>query len=155
MLLILNNKNIDINKVFFGDKSVNNVIDNSFFYQIYYSNDLFTLSSLIFEFNISNISFSECYGKQKITFDYNKNNYELDKIINLEKSILYFFMEEKSINTEYITYKIEETLKNNYIKINIDNTKNINKNICKLLIKISGIWENNGKYGIIYKFILK
>jgi hypothetical protein len=155
MLLILNDNNIDIDNILFGGKIKNNIIDNSFFYQLYYGNQSFTLSSLVFEFNIPNISISSCYNKQKIEYDYEKYKSSFEKIINLENTVLEAFMERKNINSNMCYYKMEETFKNNYIKISIDNIGFINRKNCNILIKISGIWENNNTYGINYKFIVK
>ena len=47
---------------------------------------------------------------------------------------------------------MNEHIQSGIVKLFNENN-NINENT-KLLIKISGIWENTTNYGIIYKFIL-
>ena len=55
-----------------------------------------------------------------------------------------------NINKEK-TFSLQNQLMNEYIKIyNVLNDKNISK----LHLKISGIWETNTSYGITYKFLV-
>ena len=47
-------------------------------------------------------------------------------------------------------YKINEQLRNGNLKIFTDIG---NKSSCSFILKISGIWETEEKYGLTYKFI--
>jgi len=52
------------------------------------------------------------------------------------------------------TYRIEEQIENKYIKLYSDTIETERKENIKLILKISGIWENDNKYGITFRFLL-
>ena len=65
-----------------------------------------------------------------------------------------------SLDKKNINYKLTELLNSRYIKYTNKNNNNVNLyNNCyqeynkPIIIKISGIWESNTSYGIIFKFI--
>jgi hypothetical protein len=151
MLLIINYKQFNNNYIDYGDKNNNNIINNSYFYSITYSNSLFSINYLYIEFKLNNINVENYFNKYKITI----NNFEINKeyidfLISMEKQILNKF----SINQKHIM-KLSEQLRTNNLRglcnYNIENKK---YNLLNFLIKISGIWENNNEIGLIYKVII-
>jgi hypothetical protein len=151
MLLIINYKQFNNNYINYGDKNKNNIINNSYFYSIIYSNSLFSINYLYIEFNLNNINIENYFNKYKITI----NNFEINKeyidfLISMEKLILNKF----SINQKH-NMKLSEQLRHNNLRglcyYNIENKK---YNLLNFLIKISGIWENNNEIGLIYKVII-
>jgi CRISPR/Cas system-associated protein endoribonuclease Cas2 len=151
MLLIINYKQFNNNYIDYGDKNNNNIINNSYFYSITYSNSLFSINYLYIEFKLNNINVENYFNKYKITI----NNFEINKeyidfLISMEKQILNKF----SINQKHIM-KLSEQLRHNNLRglcnYNIENKK---YNLLNFLIKISGIWENNNEIGLIYKVII-
>jgi hypothetical protein len=151
MLLIINYKQFNNNYIDYGDKNNNNIINNSYFYSITYSNSLFSINYLYIEFKLNNINVDNYFNKYKITI----NNFEINKeyidfLISMEKQILNKF----SINQKHIM-KLSEQLRTNNLRglcnYNIENKK---YNLLNFLIKISGIWENNNEIGLIYKVII-
>jgi hypothetical protein len=71
-------------------------------------------------------------------------------IINNLKIIEEELLNKYENNNKIPQYKINEQLKNGNLKIFIDIG---NKSVCSFVLKISGIWETEDKYGLTYKFI--
>ena len=123
MNILLELSDIDIKNIFFNEPTKNNIIFNSSFIRIYYSNKIFTTNGIYIKININKI----------------------DEVINdleaLENSIL------NLLNLQYTTFnhKIKKHIKYHINKI-------ITSNNNYFIIKLSGIWINN-EVGINYKFI--
>lgn len=126
MNIIIEFTNFNIDNIFFYDPIKNNIIDDSNFVRIIYSDHNIILNGLYLQIN-------------------------LDKIDKIDKTHdLYAILEtiENSILNKY-KLNIEKV---NRIKVQLQYIiKYIKTN--KLVLKISGIWENNNKIGLTYKFI--
>tara|TARA_B100000424_G_C22927908_1_gene493618 strand:- start:938 stop:1357 length:420 start_codon:yes stop_codon:yes gene_type:complete len=125
------------NYLFFGDIIKNTVITNGKFIRIIYSNTVYTLNGLYILIPLNNI--------KKInsnTCSINNNSF-IKNLCNIEKDIL-----DKYHSSKTKQYKLQEQLNKNIIKI--FNSKNTFK---KIIIKISGLWEDDDSFGITYKFI--
>jgi hypothetical protein len=84
--------------------------------------------------------------KYKCSFNYSTHKDTIDNIKVIEEDIL-----KKYENINKIPqYKIYEQLRNGNLKIFTDIG---NKSVCSFILKISGIWETEDKYGLTYKFI--
>ena len=137
MLLILDKEKYNANSIYFGDKSKNNIIDNSFFYNITYVTPSFVIQQLHIKFELNNLSLIPYYNKYKINLKDN-NNTTLKYLTYIESSILESFK-----TTKTHIYKLQSQVHNNELKC-ISNIEISNKiyQQCDFLIKISGIWEN-------------
>jgi|LauGreSBDMM110SN_4_FD.fasta_scaffold06542_4 hypothetical protein len=123
MNIIIDVNSFSINNTFFYDPIKNNIIDNSNFVRLIYSDKNLILNGLYLQISLDN------------HFDSSRFSNELESI-------------ENSILTKYNT-TIE---KMNKIKVQfLYILKYIKHN--RLILKISGIWENNNKIGLTYKFI--
>jgi hypothetical protein len=130
----------------------NMIINNSNFIGIIYSNNTIVLNYIYFHFNIFFSSIDKYFNKYNYVFDVNsnKNKEYIKQLIKIEFDIL----TKINILNKHPIYKMKEHIQSGIVKLyNDNNNNNINENT-KLLIKISGIWENDAKYGIIYKFII-
>ena len=56
MHLTIRTNQFDIHNVMISDKTKNNIMNNSDFYRIYYSNENFTLSGVCIFFSLNNIT---------------------------------------------------------------------------------------------------
>jgi hypothetical protein len=178
MNIILDTKNFDIENVQLLDKK-NNIITEGNFIKIIYSNSHFTMSGvyLYFPIQLNNIKNNIGY------FNYNENKNTIDKIIEIETSILNIYLGDKL--TEYKKMSIGLHLKNGTIKLNtMDFSKTpdsykttvhrhsefanlltkqnyqprthiIDTKKCEFIIKLSGIWENQNTVGITHKIYEK
>jgi hypothetical protein len=144
-----NNKN-----VFFLESVKNNVVELSNFIRIIYSNAHFMLNSLIFEVDINIFHVEKYFNKYKYLFNFQleKNMVFINTITKIEKDLL-GMLHNSSLISKKPVYKIQEQLSSGYIKIhNEDIGMGIYKNK-NIYIKISGIWESDIEYGIIFKFL--
>lgn len=148
MYLSLNINEIDIHKIMFGVKMRNTIIENSDYYNIYYSNDIFTVNNIIIKLDLSNVTIEKFYNKYKC----NITNFDetLNKLIQLENMIITTF----KVNTiKTPVYRLLDQLNKFNFKVSCYKDIPLNELInIKLVFKISGVWENNNEYGIIYKF---
>ena len=123
MYITININNFDIKNIFYDKKQKNIIIKNSNFIRLGYSNNNINLNGIYLNFNLNFIN-------TKYNTDYNT-------LYNIENNIL------NSINIK------------NYIKMYSLNDRikklNIITNNQQYMLKISGIWLNENKYGLIFK----
>jgi hypothetical protein len=149
MLLTIDIDDIKINNILFNKSTNNTIIDNSEFIKIIFSNDLFSLNSIIININFNFINIINKYDKVYYNFDIAKNISIISKLIDIEHKILKLL----NNNTLQPMYNLKNyfLFKNNFI---INNSYNKNhKNFNDIKLKISGIWKTKYNYGLIYKFI--
>jgi len=160
------------NNIYFKPAIENNIIEDSKFVKIIYSNDLITLNSLFIYIPLINYSIESYFKKHKYSFDIDDNKNTLDKIFTIEEHILNMYTSNKCKK-----HIIKQSLSNGFLKIypnymenqeyihtdtdtnanaNTNTNTNTNTDNCKeFIIKISGIWETNDEYGVNYKITLQ
>lgn len=114
----------------------NTLINQGLFHKILYSNHLFTSNGIYIKITLNNIN----YLNGRLLYNLEDNSTTLNKIVSIENYIL-----DKLDSDKKIYHKIYDQIKNGNIK-----TSNNNSN---LVLKISGIWENENSIGISYKII--
>ena len=90
MNIVLSESNFNVEKLYYMEPVINNIIDNSMFIKIIYSNNIITMNGIYLNLNLT-ISRSDVYFKKiKYTFDVTNiyNNNLLSKIYRIESSIL-------------------------------------------------------------------
>jgi hypothetical protein len=132
MNLIFNYDDILFENIFFNESIKNTIIKDSIFVKIIYSNNDVILNGIYIYVYLTN---------NNKNIDSNNNN--IQKINNIEKSILILYNTKKTHN-----YKI-----NNQLEYLISKLNNSNNNYAKYILRISGIWETNNIIGITYKFL--
>ena len=157
MNVVLSKENYHVNNIIFGNKTPNNIIENSYFYTIHYSDELIYLNHIVYKISFNNFTVEEYYNKFKNNFKYAGNEQAVSEIIQLEQSILALFSSSKRPS-----FKMKEQCSKQFCKVTIDTKSgssillhNLSKEITQpmpMYIKISGIWETKDEYGIIYKF---
>ena len=152
MNIYLNIDDIDVDNIFFFKPANNNIIDNAFFHRTIYSNNLLTLNAIFIKINIEIINIENFYTKYKVNFDINKNINIINKIIDIENKILNKFLNTNDYlkNKEKI-HELSNVLNKQNFKLFSNNINNSVKN--EFILKISGFWETQKKYGLTYKFI--
>ena len=70
---------------------------------------------------------------------------EITKIISLEKSLL----QKLNIQNKIMKFNISEQLKTGHIKLFSSDSVHPGN---KIILKISGVWENNIEFGLTFKF---
>ena len=149
MNIVTDINTFDSNNVYFLDSVKNTIMSDSNFIRIIYSNDLFMLNGIFLKINLKITNSDKYYNKYKYTFDYNINKSEIEKIILIEEIVLRML----NIKNKFPVFRIGEQLINENIKLFSDIPfKNIEN---QFVLKMSGVWESDTEYGIIYKFMKK
>jgi hypothetical protein len=150
MFLML--EDIKTNNLILSEKQKNTILPGSDFYRLYYSDDAVTLNGIYMNIVIVNINIQKYFNKIKCIFDETINKESIEKILNIEKSILNNFELYMKTNPEFI---IEDQLKQGFIKIFTE--KNINYGKYKkinLILKISGLWAREDRFGLTFRFLI-
>lgn len=154
MYLTIPTTDFEINNVIISDKSKNNIIENSFFYRMYYSNSLFSTNGIYIKFNLYDLDIEEYYSKIKCNFSRydERNKTAIRHLTNIEHQILKNYIQL----TQNPVYTIREQLMNYYIKLYHKDTNRIMGRISKLtiILKISGLWLTNKEHGLTFRFII-
>jgi hypothetical protein len=133
MNLIFNCDDILLENIFFNDSIKNTIIKDSVFIKIIYSNHDIILNGIYIYIQLTNNNNN----------NNNNNNINIQKINNIEKSILTLYNTNKTHH-----YKI-----NNQLEYLISKLNNNKKDFVTYILRISGIWETNNIIGITYKFL--
>lgn len=153
--IILNIDHIDFQNIYIMEPIKNTIIPEGEFRRIIYSSEYMTLNNIIFHLTIKNAKIQKYYQKYKC-FLSDTLNKEIQFLIDLEEHILqnthHCFKHRKA--------NLLEQIRNGFIKFFYINEENISNNDSNcithlnnftLQIKISGIWETEGEYGVTYK----
>jgi hypothetical protein len=124
----------------------NNIINDSNFIRIFYSDGLMSLNGIYLLITLNDIICEKYYNKYKCTFNSFAHKELVDKIKIIEESIL----KKIDIKTKPSQCKIYDQFKNGNIKLFNDIEEKLS---CTFILKISGIWETTLNYGLTYKFI--
>ena len=136
----------DIDNVYFCDPIKNNIMNDSLFIRILYSNNLFMLNGVYLLITFHNLNIEKYYNKYRCNFDVTLHKDLIEQIKMIEEHILC----KNKMKEKIPIFKIFEHVKNGNIKIFSDNIETINN---QFLLKISGMWETDTNYGLTYKFI--
>jgi hypothetical protein len=154
MYLTIPTTDFEINNVIISDKSKNNIIENSFFYRMYYSNSVFSTNGIYIKFNLYDLDVEEYYSKIKCNFSRydERNKLAIRQLTNIEHQILKNYIQL----TQHPVYTIREQLINYYIKLYHKDTNRIIGRSSKLtiILKISGLWLTNKEHGLTFRFII-
>lgn len=146
-------KNFNPHFVMLSNKTKNNIMDNSDFYRIYYSDQLHNSNGIFLFFVLKDINISKYFNKLKCSFKKEKNLDIIKSFTMIERNILDLCPESKHGRSRPI-YRIGEQLDNCFIKIFAESpTVSYGKTPeYNFLLKISGIWSNEKKHGLTFRF---
>ena len=147
MNIIKTIKQYNVDNVFFGDLQRNTLIQDSNFMRLMYSTDYFTLNGIFILVEFNNVNIEKYFSKYKFCFNVQENSSVIDFLQKTEVGIL----KKLSLTDKSPSYQIGTQLFNGNIKM-FSNTIPEKGNI-KVILKLSGIWDNGKDYGITYKFI--
>jgi len=146
MNLILTINDVNIDKIYYFDPIHNTIMNNSKFIKIIYSDENIMLNGIYILLSLNITSAEHYYNKIKLSYDNTIDNTNILKsLYNIEHNILRKYKSEKRARNI-----LQETFSVGQIKLYPSN-ENINNK--KLLLKISGIWENEKEYGLTYKLL--
>jgi len=131
------------NNLHFCEPIRNTILNKGTFIRILYSTSYFSLNGIYLHILLHKLTVEKYYNKCKGFFNVSNHYFMINKIKEIEEQIL----NKYTIHSKSPQYKIYEQLCNGFIFC--DNLEKTNGNI---ILKISGIWENEKYYGLTYKF---
>jgi hypothetical protein len=152
MFFYMKPDNFKIENIQFMKMKKNIIMENSSFVKIIYSDEFLIMNGIYMEFEISIINRNKmfCYLKP---FTENKELEIYEKYFAIERELLQYYKIYKNLDKTPI-YSLKQQLEKFFIKMgnyNFGLVTQITKS--KVLLKISGIWENDDNIGINFKFI--
>ena len=154
MNILITTDDFSIENLFFLERKKNVIIDGSFS-KIIYSDNMFIMNGLFFEFplQLNSESSQNVFNKQYVYFNSHlqKNLLCITKISEIENSVLNYYKKTNGI-TKKNNLMLTNQLYNGFFKIYKDNSYIPNHGTKKYILKISGLWENQNEIGITYKF---
>jgi|TARA_B110000495_G_C23027727_1_gene611126 hypothetical protein len=152
MFITLQLDQFEINNIFTSEKTKNNIMNNSDFYRLYFSDEEVITNGIFLKFTLYNVSVERYFNKIKCCFD-DSNINTINKIIGIEKDIL----NKCNDFNEMKCTRIEEQMSHNYIKIfDQSNLALGNYKQLAILLKISGIWSSRSQrqLGLTFRFFI-
>ena len=142
MILTLNIYDLDKTNIILGNKDTNLNDDYKYFYKLFYSTSYYVMNGISIKLNF--VDYKQCNFYNYIKFIFNvQNNINLINILGeVEKIIL-------SDVTSVIKNNLYNDLMCGVIKIQKKNIYPTNN----LVLRITGVWEDNNNCGISYKFV--
>ena len=136
--------------VFLQEPVKNNIIDDSKFIRLIYSNNIFALNTVYIVFKLQIIQIENYFNKHKFIFNVKQNTKTINQMKTIEETIL----DKIFINNKKPVFRLYDQLNSGNIKLFPDSLKLHKPNSDnEFIIKISGIWDNEYEYVITYKFV--
>lgn len=150
MNFALDKNNFNINHLYVMEPVNNNVIENGTFHRVIYSNSHMTLNSLVFKLTFTGVNLQRTFNKYKLTIDMTnyQNQLEINYLRQMEQAIIDNFQ----INQK-AQYALIESIRNDNIKLYTEKEIDLVHRELTVFLKISGIWINEDRYGLTYKFL--
>ena len=144
-LVTIHPENITKDYIYFNEPIQNNIINESRYIRILYStpNIVFNGIHVLINLNIDNIE--RQYNKNILFYNIEKNTQAINSIKKIEKTIL-----KKYNSLKPPSYNLSELLDSGVIRLFTDFTEK--KKVINIILKISGLWEDDKTYGVTYKF---
>ena len=140
-----NIEKFNLDNIFFQSAIKNTVIDNSIFIRIIYSDEMFSMNGIFIDMPIEITTTERYFNKYKCNFDVNQNMNQITKIIALEQKLL----TKLNVQNKIIKFSISEQLKTGHIKLFSSEPVSPGS---KIILKVSGVWENEFEFGLTFKF---
>lgn len=147
MILVPTTEQFNINHIYVYNPVKNNIMEDSRFIRIIYSNAYFVLNAvyLAVDFNDS-LTYETYYNKFKYSFDININKTLIHNLKTIEEGII------KKINLKKKPkFQIYDQLSGGNLKL--FGPPPLSGHNKEFILKISGVWETDTHYGLTYKFI--
>lgn len=142
---------VNLQNVFFLDSKKNIIMDGKFT-KILYSDELLTTNGISVVIPFHNTTIDKTYNKTLLKFQMSDSvNVRIaNELSRIEKYILEYY-KQISNNTKSATTTLNDHMKNGNVKIYRDSITSTNAKT--IIIKISGIWEDQTRVGLTYKFM--
>jgi len=151
---ILENNNLDRQKIFFLDKKRNMIMDGEFS-KIVFSDEMISLNGLFLDCSLYTQPIDKFQKKNMIWFQpYHVNNLNtIQSFCVLEREILEYY-KDYTASKKIPSFILHNQLYSGNARINKNQSHGeiFNQLDAKYIIKISGVWESEDRFGVTYKF---
>jgi len=149
MNLVLSLKQFKPQYIYFQEKINNNIIENSKFIRIYYSEPNFTLNNISIKLDLKKVHYEKRNNQCYCYFNIEDHNDVIKYITQIEQYILFM----SRIYNKIPIMSLSQQLSSGFFRIPFfsENDKKVFSNN-SFNLKISGIWETETHFGITYKF---
>lgn len=141
MILTLNIYDFEKTNIVLGNKDSHFINDYKFFYKLFYSTSYYVMNGICIKLNLVDYKQSIFYNYIKINYNVHNNISLINALGNVEKNIL-------SDATNVIKNNLYNDLMRGVIKVQKKKIYPTNN----LVLRITGVWDNNNNSGISYKF---
>jgi len=83
MYITVDPTQLDMNNIIVSERNINNIMENAFFYRIFYSDENMNSNGIFIYFSLTNIKIEKYFNKIKCYFLDNQNNIIINKIKNI------------------------------------------------------------------------
>jgi hypothetical protein len=144
-LVTIQPENITKEYIYFNEPIQNNIINESRYIRILYSTPSIVFNGIHVLINLSIDTIERQYNKNILYYNIEKNTQPINSIKKIEKIIL-----KKYNSSKTPSYNLSELLDGGVIRLFTDLTEK--KKVVNIILKISGLWEDDETYGVTYKF---
>jgi hypothetical protein len=144
-LVTIHPDNIIKEYIYFNEPIQNNIINESRYIRILYSTPNIVFNGIHVLINLSIDNIERQYNKNILYYNTDKNIQTINSIKQIEKTIL-----KKYYSFKAPSYNLSELLGGGVIRLFTDSVEK--KKVMNIILKISGLWEDDETYGITYKF---
>jgi hypothetical protein len=144
-LVTIQPENITKEYIYFNEPIQNNIINESRYIRILYSTPSIVFNGIHVLINLNIDTIERQYNKNILYYNIEKNTQPINSIKKIEKIIL-----KKYNSSKTPSYNLSELLDGGVIRLFTDLTEK--KKVVNIILKISGLWEDDETYGVTYKF---
>jgi len=146
MLAVLDEKDVDMNNVFFIDKKRNIVMASGTFMKIAYSTEYMNMAGIAVHYPLLSST-----RNQYLTLDFTNSHVQkcVESMCKLEEDILSMYLHSYGINKP-ASYGLRTSLFMGSAKVHHEESSVAN---VSFVLKISGVWESASTVGITYKIL--
>lgn len=135
-------------------RSDNNVVHGTYFHRYQYSHGHAVLSGVYLVVNLKGIQSSDMDGHtsrhlaSRIDFDTTQNKALIQDLAALEETLLKLVCVDPVVQT---THGLADVLRSGVLR-NVSG--DLGTKQASLILRVSGVWEDASKYGLVYRFIV-
>jgi hypothetical protein len=144
-LVTIHAENITREYIYFNEPIQNNIINESRYIRILYSTPNIVFNGIHVLINLTIDNMERQYNKNILYYNIEKNTEAINSIKKIEKTIL-----KKYNSFKNPSYNLSELLDGGVIRLFTDSIEK--KKVLNIILKISGLWEDDETYGVTYKF---
>jgi hypothetical protein len=144
-LVTIHPENITKEYIYFNEPIQNNIMNESRYIRILYSTPNIVFNGIHVLINLTIDNIERQYNKNILYYNIEKNAKAISSIKKIEKIIL-----KKYNSLKMPSYNLSDLLDGGVIRLFTDLMEK--KKVMNVILKISGLWEDDETYGVTYKF---